>query len=175
MRRFQPEDMFRFNNVNLDRLTETYHVGFYMNCLSQFPDVFYLTETPSGKLMSYVMGKVEETKDASPLHGHVTALTVSPEFRRLGLARKLMQALEDVSAQVYNAYFVDLFVRVSNDVAIGMYKRLGYTVYRRVVGYYSSGPPEDGFDMRKALPKDLEKKTETPLGRSVSPNEVGVK
>ena len=118
---------------------------------------------------------MEATQDAQPLHGHVTALTVSPEFRRLGLASKLMQALEDVSSQVYSAYFVDLFVRVSNDVAIGMYKRLGYTVYRRVVGYYSSGPPEHGFDMRKALPKDVDKKTEAPLGRSVTPDEVGVK
>ena len=34
-------------------------------------------------------------------------------------------------------YFVDLFVRVSNDVAISMYKSFGYSVYRRVLGYYS--------------------------------------
>jgi N-terminal acetyltransferase B complex catalytic subunit len=86
-----------------------------------------------------------------------------------------MQTLEDVSEKVYNSYFVDLFVRVSNDVAIGMYKRLGYTVYRRVLGYYSSGPAEDGFDMRKALPKDTTRATEKPLGRPAKPEEVGVK
>ena len=83
--------MFRFNNVNLDKLTETYHPGFYMNCLSEFNDVFYATETPSGVIMGYVMGKVEETKDARPLHGHVTALTVAPEFRlteKEGLKKK---------------------------------------------------------------------------------------
>jgi N-terminal acetyltransferase B complex catalytic subunit len=172
-RRFQCEDMFRFNNVNLDRLTETYHPGFYMNCLSEFNDVFYVTETPGGVIMGYVMGKVEETQDARPLHGHVTALTVSPEFRRLGLARKLMQMLEDVSEKIYNAFFVDLFVRCSNEVAIGMYKRLGYQVYRRILGYYSSGPAEDGFDMRKPLKDD--RKCMVPLGRPVQPSEVGVK
>lgn len=165
--------MYRFNNVNLDKLTETYHPGFYMNCLSEFSDVFYVTETPSGVIMGYVMGKVEETRDASPLHGHVTALTVSPEFRRLGLARKLMQTLEDVSEHLYGAWFVDLFVRVSNEVAIGMYKRLGYLVHRRVLGYYSSGPAEDGFDMRKPLARDRLRASAVPMDRAVTPDEVG--
>jgi len=43
------------------------------------------------------------------------------------------------------AYFVDLFVRVSNRVAVDMYKRLGYSVYRRVLEYYSGDPDEDAF------------------------------
>lgn len=47
----------------------------------------------------------------------------------------------------YDGYFVDLFVRVSNKVAIGMYKKFGYSVFRRVNGYYSSGDnnEEDAF------------------------------
>lgn len=32
---------------------------------------------------------------------------------------------------------MDLYVRVSNVVAINMYKKLGYVVYREVIGYYS--------------------------------------
>jgi len=34
-------------------------------------------------------------------HGHVTALTVSPEYRRLGLAEELMHILEEVSEKMY--------------------------------------------------------------------------
>lgn len=45
----------------------------------------------------------------------------------------------------YNGYFVDLFVRASNSVAIGMYRKFGYSVYRRVVGYYSGAMDEDAF------------------------------
>lgn len=41
------------------------------------------------------MGKAEGSGEN--WHGHVTALTVAPEFRRLGLAAKLMQILEDIS------------------------------------------------------------------------------
>lgn len=42
-----------------------------------------------------VMGKAEGPGDQ--WHGHVTALTVSPDYRRLGLALTLMKFLEDVS------------------------------------------------------------------------------
>lgn len=41
------------------------------------------------------MGKAEGIGEN--WHGHVTALTVSPDFRRLGLAATLMSFLEDVS------------------------------------------------------------------------------
>ena len=46
------------------------------------------------------------------------------------------------------AYFVDLFVRVSNKVAIDMYEKLGYVVYRRVLEYYSGD--EDAFGKPRA-------------------------
>jgi N-terminal acetyltransferase B complex catalytic subunit len=65
-------------------------------------------------------------------HGHVTAVTVAPYFRRQGLARALMNFLEKVSEEIHNGYFVDLFVRSSNTVAINMYKKLGYDIYQTV-------------------------------------------
>lgn len=46
---------------------------------------------------STVMGKAEG--HGENWHGHVTALTVGPDFRRLGIAAKLMAFLEDVSEQ----------------------------------------------------------------------------
>ena len=66
-------------------------------------------------------------------HGHVTAVTCAPSHRRLGLAAKLMAALEEISEKKH-CFFVDLFVRVSNSVAINMYKALGYTIYRQGFG-----------------------------------------
>ena len=41
------------------------------------------------------MGKAEGQQDN--WHGHVTALTVTPEYRRLGMAAKLMNILEECS------------------------------------------------------------------------------
>ena len=52
----------------------------------------------------------------------------------------------------HNAYFVDLFVRASNQAAITMYEHFGYSVYRRVIGYYSGDPPEDALgESRRGL------------------------
>lgn len=45
--------------------------------------------------MVSVMGKVEGQGES--WHGHVTAVTVSPEYRRQQLAKKLMNLLEDIS------------------------------------------------------------------------------
>lgn len=42
-----------------------------------------------------VMGKVEG--EGESWHGHVTAVTVAPEYRRQQLAKKLMNLLEDIS------------------------------------------------------------------------------
>ena len=113
---------------------------------------------------------VGEQRGGELWHGHVTAVTVAPEFRRRGLGRKLMNSLEATSEHVFDAYFVDLFVRVSNSLAIGMYEAFGYSVYRRVLGYYSG--TEDAFDMRKALPRDTERKSVVPLPHPVLPEDL---
>jgi N-terminal acetyltransferase B complex catalytic subunit len=99
--------------------------------------------------MNYiVLGKAEG--QGTEWHGHVTALTVAPEYRRLHLGRNMMDLLERISDQVYHGFFVDLYVRYSNYKAIGMYEALGYSVYRRVREYYGSIGPggvedEDAF------------------------------
>jgi N-terminal acetyltransferase B complex catalytic subunit len=118
--------------------------------------------------MGYILGKAEGDKNL--WHGHVTAVTVSQEYRRLGVAKTLMSHLEMGSERLYNAYFVDLFVRASNKLAQQMYERMQYVVYRRVLGYYSG--EEDAFDMRKALPRDVSKASVIPLSRPVSPDEL---
>eukprot|EP00040_Diaphanoeca_grandis_P025985 m.144754 g.144754 ORF g.144754 m.144754 type:complete len:181 (-) comp30393_c1_seq1:37-579(-) len=172
-RPFVCDDLFKFNRVNLDPLTETYNLSFYFKYLARWPGYFTVAESASGRQMGYVMGKAEGP--GTNWHGHVTALTVSPEYRRLGLAVKLMDSLEEISEKKYNAYFVDLFVRKSNDVAVLLYKKLGYVVYRTVLNYYTSdgeSGAEDAYDMRKALPRDPDKKSMVPLPHPIHPWEL---
>lgn len=176
LRPFRATDLFKFNNVNLDHWTETYTLSFYLSYLAQWPDLSFIQTAPaSGRTMGYVIGKAEGREAASrsevpTLHGHVTAITVAPEYRRLGLANGMMQLLENVSDQVYRAYFVDLFVRPSNTNAVKMYEGFGYDVYRKVKEYYysgaSNGGDEDGYDMRKALARDTKKATVRSNGRN---------
>ena len=57
----------------------------------------------------------------------------------------MMDMLEEITNEIHKGYFVDLFVRKSNEVAINMYKQLGYVVYRTVIGYYSGMVDEDAY------------------------------
>ncbi|KAJ2896475.1 N-acetyltransferase [Coemansia aciculifera] len=169
IRRFRAMDMFQFNNINLDRYTETYDLSFYLSYLASWPDLYVVAESADSSLMGYLMGKVEGTDEE--WHGHVTALTVAPECRRLGLGRGLMDVLEDASEKTYDCYFVDLFVRPSNVVAIQMYETLGYTLFRRVIDYYMTDgvmPTEYAHDMRKALARDVHKKSVVPIKEPVN-------
>lgn len=101
-------------------------------------------------ILHTVIGKAEGL--SQELHGHVTAITVAPEYRRLGLANGMMKFLERVSDEVYHGYFVDLYVRCENNVAITMYEGLGYSVYRRVKEYYGSlGRGAGGADQEDAF------------------------
>eukprot|EP00002_Diphylleia_rotans_P016008 TRINITY_DN3105_c0_g1_i1.p2 TRINITY_DN3105_c0_g1~~TRINITY_DN3105_c0_g1_i1.p2 ORF type:complete len:173 (-),score=38.21 TRINITY_DN3105_c0_g1_i1:805-1323(-) len=167
-RRFVASDLLRFNRINLDPLTETYNMGFYLQYLARWPDYFLVQQSPCGQLMGYIMGKAEGVGEN--WHGHVTAVTVSPDYRRLHMAQSLMQSLEEISEKIYDGYFVDLFVRISNAVAINMYKGMGYSVYRQIIGYYSG--EEDAYDMRKALPRDVDKKSIIPIPHPVYPEDI---
>ncbi|PUU79799.1 acyl-CoA N-acyltransferase [Tuber borchii] len=190
LRPFHPLDLLRLNLANLDVLTENYDISFYLSYLAKWPTLMSVMESSQGKIMGYIMGKAEGT--AKDWHGHVTAVTVAPDYRRLGLAKTMMDELERVTTSVYNGYFVDLYVRVSNEIAIRMYEGMGYSVYRTVVEYYSSGSggggggggggkvgaegeaDEDAYDMRKPMPRDKRRKSVRENGREVRvlPHEV---
>ena len=198
LRRFRCTDLFRISSVNLDALTETYQLSYYINYAIRWPECFTVAQQPhafnihnSNKiapplqqqrpvsstasaasapppqpytasissllpllpstspsvLCGYNMGKVEGP--ASTWHGHVSALSISPHYRRLHLSVLLMRVLERTCDKLHQALFVDLYVRSSNVLAVAMYESMGYVRYRRVIGYYMG--EEDALDMRKAL------------------------
>ena len=101
-------DLLKFNNVNLDPLTETYNMSFYTQYLAKWPEYCFNVTAAQGRPMGYILGKAEGL--AEEWHGHVTAVTVPPEYRRLGVAAQLMDMLERGSEND-QGYFVDLFVR----------------------------------------------------------------
>lgn len=173
-RPFSVLDLFKFNNINLDVWTETYRIDFYLSYLVQWPELCLTQQAPSGGMMGYILGKVEGS--GSEWHGHITALTVAPAYRRLALARSMVARLELVSDTHYRAFFVDLYVRCNNALAIAMYEGFGYSVFRRVREYYGSlvggrgkaaRDEEDAFDMRKPLSQDPARRSVRPNGREI--------
>jgi N-terminal acetyltransferase B complex catalytic subunit len=84
----------------------------------------------------------------------------------------VLSAALEKQCEAADAWFVDLFVRAENKVAQELYRKMGYSVYRRVVGYYSD--EEDALDMRKPLKRDGRRGTVRENGEEVrvDPNEV---
>ncbi|KIY53059.1 N-acetyltransferase [Fistulina hepatica ATCC 64428] len=172
LRSFHVDDMFKFNNVNLDVWSETFGIGFYLLYLSQWPELCCVQQSPGQRIMGYIIGKAEG--NGPEWHTHISALSVAPEYRRLGMANKLVALFEHVSEELYQGFFIDLFVRCANHIAESMYERLGYSVYRRVREYYGSlglgksgKDEEDAFDMRKPLSKDITRRSVRTNGRDI--------
>ncbi|ROT40097.1 acetyltransferase [Sodiomyces alkalinus F11] len=165
-RRFRPDDVDKISKCNLDPLTETYELVFYLQYHARWPSLFQVCEDTNGNIIGYIMGKLESSPEIYkfsehylPWHAHITALTVAPEARRLGIGKILTEQLE-LAADANNAWFVDLFVRKGNARAIAFYKNLGYSVFRVVKDYYgehatdSTAQSEDAYDMRKPMKRD---------------------
>ncbi|KAL5118347.1 N-alpha-acetyltransferase 20 [Pleosporales sp. CAS-2024a] len=181
IRPMRPNDLLRISSTNLDHLTETYHISFYLEYLTKWPELCQVIQGPDDSIQGY--RKLESSPYPPPIapyhpsttgraypnylpwHGHITALTVAPGARRLGHATALSGALER-SSEAANAWFVDLFVRASNEIAKDLYRKMGYSVYRRVRDYYNDG--EDALDMRKPLGRDKERGTVREGGEKVA-------
>ncbi|WVQ80173.1 hypothetical protein IAT38_002278 [Cryptococcus sp. DSM 104549] len=98
IRPFDPTDVLRFNNVNADSWTATYHTGYYSSYTSQWPDWCVAVEGAfDSSIKAYMIAKNEPVPPDPQHHGHLTALSISPSHRGLGLARVLMDMLERLS------------------------------------------------------------------------------
>ena len=81
MSTIRPFDMFdclKFNNVNLDLLTETFYTNFYGKYLSTWKEYCEVSEDATGTIQGYMLGKVQGVKDNLDHHGYVSAVTVAP-------------------------------------------------------------------------------------------------
>lgn len=74
-------------------------------------------------------------------------IAVLPEYRRLGIAQRLVTALCDRLAD-NGVRSLTLEVRVSNDPAKALYGKLGFVQAGRRPNYYSN-PKEDALILRK--------------------------
>jgi hypothetical protein len=59
LREFVCDDLFSFNCINLDPLTETYNISFYLKYLAKSPEYFSIAVDRNDKPMGYIMGKAE--------------------------------------------------------------------------------------------------------------------
>ena len=138
--------MLEMQQCNLFNLPENYNMRYWMYHLmswTHLPQV--AVDEATGKIVGYVLAKMEEDNDEVP-HGHITSISVLRDYRKLGIATKLMRAAHHQMKTIYGAKYCSLHVRVSNRVALGLYVDvLNYEIVETEVEYYAD--KEDAFDM----------------------------
>jgi ribosomal-protein-alanine N-acetyltransferase len=80
--------------------------------------------------------------------GHLITIDILPDFRRMGLGKKLMELGEE-RLRINGVTRLVLEVDVRNEQAIGFYDRLGFASRRRLPRYYADGG--DALLMEKHL------------------------
>ena len=89
---------------------------------------------------------------------HLLNITVSPKLRKLGLASRMMAAIEGVATQ-QNMPRIILEVRPSNIAAVTMYQKLGYEHIGIRKNYYPADPQletrEDALVMAKSIKLEI--------------------
>uniref|UniRef100_A0A7S0BD53 N-acetyltransferase domain-containing protein n=1 Tax=Rhodosorus marinus TaxID=101924 RepID=A0A7S0BD53_9RHOD len=138
-------DLLAMQTVNLSCLPENYQMKYYFYHILSWPQLIHVAEDHNGQIVGYVLAKMEDEVDA--VHGHITSLAVLRSYRRMGIARKLMEAAHRAMQETFQAKYASLHVRKSNAAAKHLYvDTLGYKVFDVEAKYYADA--EDAFDMR---------------------------
>ena len=114
----------------------------------QDPNVNVLVARTDGRLVGFAIMRYGDDT------AHLDLLAVTPAYRRLGVARQLLEWLEKC-AVVAGIFNVVLEVRAGNEAAQLFYKCLGYRAITDLPGYYQ------GVEAAIRMGRDLSSK---PLG-----------
>ncbi len=148
LRRFHPSDLDRVMEINRITLPENYATYFFLDLHERFPETFIVAEE-NETIVGYIMCRIETglpdfRSFGIPKKGHVISIAVLPEHQREGIGMALMKlAMEKM--KTYRATECYLEVRISNEPAVNLYKKLGFKPSRTVRGYYADG--EDAYIM----------------------------
>jgi len=152
LRKFALTDLQTVMEINRLCLPENYTDSFFVDLYKKFPETFIVAEE-DGEIVGYIMCRIEAGLSNLSLGGvikkcHVVSVAVVLHHRRKGFGEALVaRAIE--AMRLYKAKQCFLEVRVTNDSAVNLYKKLGFEVARTVHGYYADG--EDAHVMTKKL------------------------
>ena len=142
LRQFNTRDLESVIEINRTCLPENYASFFFMDTFQNCPSAFRVAEVGT-RTVGYIMCRIEHGfSDVKRLKfvrkGHIISIAVMPEFRRAGIASELVkQALNALQEMKADECYLE--VRETNETAIELYEKLGFSMARRVPHYYADG------------------------------------
>ena len=109
---------------------------------------FLVAEDENGSVLGYagLLVMLDE--------GYITNVAVFPEYRRLGVAAKIIDVYMNFAA-ANDLAFLTLEVRPSNEAAIALYRRFGFEEVGRRKNYYDL-PKEDALILTRYFKEDVQ-------------------
>ena len=148
LRRCELSDIIPVMEINLKTLPEHYSDYFYESLLEELPEAFIVAEI-SNKIVGYIMCKLEHgfsnfKKLGFVKKGHVVSIAVIDEYRGKGFGSALVdEAIKGVKTIRCSELYLE--VRCSNNDAVRLYEKLGFSIIHRLKAYYRDG--EDAYVM----------------------------
>jgi len=152
LRRFSPADLDAVIDINRICLPENYAPYFFLDAYNSLPETFLVAEI-QGRVVGYIMCRLEHGfSDFKRLRfakkGHIISVAVLPEFRQMGIGYSLVEDVLSALAAMH-ADECYLEVRMNNDPAIKLYRRMGFEVIRTIPRYYFDG--SDAYLMSRPI------------------------
>lgn len=145
IKRATVSNILDMQHMNMMCLPENYSMKYYLYHLLTWPELSFVAVDEKNKVVGYVMGKLDEDdefdnpKNGKIIYGHVTSLAVKLTYRKLGIARALMEYVERQMSLVYFVTHVTLHVRVGNNGALHLYQdslKFKVILIRLLINYY---------------------------------------
>lgn len=153
LRRIEVSDVYHLHSINTRCLPENYPIDFYLSMVIKYSDISYVIVncgTPIGYVLLTLepLSKINVGENPHEMYGYIASIAVMPEWRRNGVAQKLIgAAMAALRARGISSSC--LHVRVDNIGAISLYKKLGYSVISVETEYYDDGT--DAYLMQKII------------------------
>jgi ribosomal-protein-alanine N-acetyltransferase len=144
------EDIEQIIHINKDSLPENYPHYFFIEHLKEYGLAFFVGLV-NYNVVGYVMPRIEwgfsNFKQIPSIvkKGHIVSIAVEQHYRKMGIGSALLRESMKAMKENYKVEEVYLEVRVSNEVAINMYRKNGYKEVKLLKGYYADG--EDAYLM----------------------------
>jgi len=142
LRCFGPRDLTRVYELACTSLSENYNPTLFLDLYNYWPEGFIIAEE-GGQIIGFIFGIM-----MSRTESRILMLAVDPRYRGKGYGGTLYREMQRQCA-VKGMRVIELEVRVSNQVAIRFYEKMGFQLVGRIPKYYSNG--EDAFRMQLFL------------------------
>ncbi|HXC96490.1 MAG TPA: N-acetyltransferase [Edaphobacter sp.] len=135
VRDYRPTDLIAM--FRLDEACFAEEFRFDLESMREFAEepnvIVRIAENGCGGIAGFVVAHVERI--ASELQAYLVTLDVAREYRRRGVAKRLMSEAESQAAKA-GVRWIQLHVFTGNEAAIHLYEKLGYRRVKIHRGYY---------------------------------------